>query len=75
VLGPDRAKAWTILNFIKNIAIDQNIPVLYISTEQTWKDEMSRLLSIVARMREDWIVKGTFALEPALGTADGGCGS
>lgn len=48
------------LNLVKSLAIDQDIPVLYISTEQTQRDEISRLVSIVAEVPEHYINNGTF---------------
>lgn len=48
------------LNLVKSIAIDQGLPVLYISTEQTQRDEVSRLVSIVAEVPEHYIDNGTF---------------
>src|SRR5260221_1748347 len=48
------------LNLVKNIAIDQELPVLYISTEQTQKDELSRLIGIVGEMPEAYFNNGTF---------------
>lgn len=48
------------LNLVKKLAIDQGIPVLYISTEQTQTDEISRLVSIVANTPEHYINNGTF---------------
>lgn len=48
------------LNLVKNLAIDQGIPVLYISTEQTPQDEISRLVSVVAKMPETYLDNGTF---------------
>lgn len=52
------------LNLVKNLAIDQMIPVLYISTEQTQQDEISRLLSVVAQVREHYLNNGTFINMP-----------
>lgn len=52
------------INLVKNLAVDQGIPVLYISTEQTQKDEISRLISIVAQVRENLLNNGTFNLMP-----------
>jgi replicative DNA helicase len=48
------------INLVKQLAVDQGIPVLYISTEQTQKDEISRLLSIVSQVREHMLNNGTF---------------
>src|SRR5665213_1687633 len=48
------------LNLVKRLAIDQDIPVLYISTEQSATDEISRLVSIVANTPEHYINNGTF---------------
>lgn len=48
------------INLVKQLAVDQGIPVLYISTEQTQKDEISRLLSIVGQVREHMLNNGTF---------------
>jgi replicative DNA helicase len=48
------------LNLVKKLAIDQGIPVLYISTEQSATDEISRLISIVADTPEHYINNGTF---------------
>jgi replicative DNA helicase len=48
------------LNLVKNIAIDQELPVLYISTEQTQKDELSRLIGIVGEVPEAYFNNGTF---------------
>jgi replicative DNA helicase len=49
------------INLVKQLAVDQGIPVLYISTEQTQKDEISRLLSIVGQVREHMLNNGTFS--------------
>lgn len=57
-----QGKSIWCLNLVKALAIDQEIPVLYISTEQTQKDEISRLVSIVAEVPEHSINNGTFAL-------------
>lgn len=48
------------LNLVKKLAIDQEVPVLYISTEQSPTDEISRLISIVADTPEHYINNGTF---------------
>jgi replicative DNA helicase len=55
-----QGKSVFCLNLVKNLAIDQEIPVLYISTEQTKEDEISRLVSIVAKMPETYLDNGTF---------------
>lgn len=55
-----QGKSVWCLNLVKKLAIDQGIPVLYISTEQTPRDEISRLISIVAETPEHYIDNGTF---------------
>src|ERR1700694_4942703 len=55
-----QGKSVWCLNLVKRLAIDQEVPVLYISTEQTQKDEISRLISIVAETPEHYINNGTF---------------
>lgn len=55
-----QGKSVWCLNLVKKLAIDQGIPVLYISTEQTQRDEISRLISIVAETPEHYIDNGTF---------------
>jgi replicative DNA helicase len=41
--------------------VDHEIPVLYISTEQTQRDEISRLLSLVSQVPEKSLANGMFA--------------
>lgn len=53
-------KSVFLLNLVKHIAIEKGIPVLYISTEQTQMDEVSRLLSMVSQVQEKYLNNGTF---------------
>lgn len=55
-----QGKSVWCLNLVKRLAVDQEIPVLYISTEQTPTDEISRLISIMAETNEHYIDNGTF---------------
>lgn len=55
-----QGKSVWCLNLVKKLAVDQGIPVLYISTEQTERDEISRLISIVAETPEHYIDNGAF---------------
>jgi replicative DNA helicase len=55
-----QGKSVWCLNLVKRLAVDQGIPVLYISTEQTQRDEISRLISIVAETPESYINNGAF---------------
>lgn len=55
-----QGKSIWCLNLVKHLAINQEMPVLYISTEQTQKDELSRLVSIVAEVPESYINNGAF---------------
>lgn len=54
-------KSILLLNIMKHMAIDRGIPILYISTEQTQTDEVSRMLSMVSGVPEHYINNGTFA--------------
>jgi replicative DNA helicase len=57
-----QGKSVWCLNLVKRLAVDQDIPVLYISTEQTSKDEISRLISIVADTPEHYLDSGNYSL-------------
>ena len=54
-------KSMLLLNWAKYIAVDMNIPILWISTEHTVEDEFSRLLSLTSGVYEMSINNGTFA--------------
>lgn len=53
-------KSVFLLNIVKHLAVDEGRPVLYISTEQTQSDEVSRLLSMISGVPEHYIQNGTF---------------
>lgn len=54
-------KSMLLLNWSKHLAVDLNVPVLWISTEHSQADEFSRLLSLVSEVREMSINNGTFS--------------
>lgn len=62
VLGARKktGKSVWLLNLVKHMAVDNRIPVLYISTEQSQEDEVSRLLSMTAEVPERYLGNGTF---------------
>lgn len=53
-------KSVLLLNMVKHLAVDMEIPVLYISTEQTQRDEVSRLIALASEVPESLINNGTF---------------
>jgi replicative DNA helicase len=54
-------KSMLMLNWAKHLAVDQDIPVMWISTEHSQEDEFSRLLSLTSEVREISIGNGTFS--------------
>ena len=54
-------KSMLLLNWARHIAVDQGIPVLWISTEHTIDDEYSRLLSLESGVYEISINNGMFS--------------
>ena len=54
-------KSCLLLNWAKHLAVDLNIPILWISTEHTIEDEYSRLLSMTSGVFELSIQDGTFS--------------
>jgi replicative DNA helicase len=54
-------KSMILLNWAKHLSIDLGKPILWISTEHSQTDEYSRLLSLVAEVREISISNGTFS--------------
>lgn len=59
-------KSMLLLNWAKHIAIDNEIPVLWISTEHTIDDEYSRLLALTSSVYESSINNGSFSEIDAL---------
>jgi len=57
-------KSMILLNWAKHLAVDKGLPVLWLSTEHSWQDEFSRLLSLTSQVREVNINNGTFSEFP-----------
>jgi replicative DNA helicase len=57
-------KSILLLQWAAHLAIDLNVPVLWISSEHSQSDEFSRLLSLVSEVREHTITNGTFSDVP-----------
>ena len=57
-------KSMVLLNFAKHIAVDQNIPILWISNEHAWQDEYTRLLALTSQVSAVTINNGTFSEVP-----------
>lgn len=63
-------KSATLLNWGKNIAVDMQLPILWIDSEQTQEEQETRLLSIVSQLPErEEIKSGMFAKDTGFGTA------
>lgn len=54
-------KSMLLLNWAKFLAVDSNIPILWISTEHSQDDEFSRLLSLTSTVQENLINNGIFS--------------
>lgn len=54
-------KSMILLNWAKHLAVDRGLPILWLSTEHSWEDEFSRLLSLTSQVREVTINNGTFS--------------
>lgn len=54
-------KSMLLLNWAKHLAVDNNIPILWISTEHSQDDEFSRLLSLTSEVQENLINNGIFS--------------
>lgn len=62
-------KSVTMLNWAKHIAIDQQLPILWIDSEQTAEEEEYRLVSNMSQVPEDELKTGLFTQDTAYGTA------
>lgn len=57
-------KSVILLNWAKYLSVDNQVPVLWISTEHSRSDEFSRLLSLTSEVHESTINNGTFSSIP-----------
>lgn len=63
-------KSVTLLNWAKNIAINQKLPILWIDSEQTDREEEMRLASIISQVPEAELKTGLYRQDTLYGTAD-----
>jgi len=66
VLGarPKAGKSATLMNIAQHLAYVENIPVLYLDTEMSTKEQQFRLLSILSSVYEKEIKNGTYTSNP-----------
>jgi replicative DNA helicase len=57
-------KSQALLNFAKHIAVNNNVPILWISNEHSWETDFMRLLSLVSEVNVVNINNGTFSEYP-----------
>jgi replicative DNA helicase len=63
VLGarPKAGKSATLLNMAKHLAYSEEVPILYLDTEMSTKEQQYRLLAILSGVPEKEIKNGTYA--------------
>lgn len=63
---PKTGKTMHAMNIARNVAIVQNIPVLYLDTEMTLEDQQARLISMDSRCPIIDYEKGSFSKSPKM---------
>lgn len=63
-------KSVTLTNWATNLSIMQRLPVLYIDTEMTAREQEDRILARIANIPHSEIQSGLYALDTEYGTAE-----
>jgi replicative DNA helicase len=62
-------KSVALMNWAENIAVQQQLPILWIDTEQSDEEEEYRLLAITSQVPEEELKRGLYKVDTFYGTA------